>query len=58
MFGSVMSQAPPSASSTTEHLMVLDVPGIGISTSLMLRRTHSSSNVSFGTQNLSKLVGV
>ena len=34
------------------------LPGIGIETSRMLRRTQFSSSVSLGTQNLSKRVGV
>jgi len=53
-----MPQAPPSCSNDTTQRIFFELPGIGIATSRMLRRTQFSSNDSLGTQNLSKRVGV
>ena len=50
-------QPPPNCSTDTVHLSFMFVPGIEISISRTLRRTHSARRDSFGTQYLSKVVG-
>ncbi len=53
-----MPQPPPSCRIEITQEMLLLVPGIGMLTLLMPRRTHSSSSVAFGNQYLSNEVGV
>ena len=50
-------QPPPSCNTEIVHFSFMFVPGMAISISRTLRRTHSASSDSLGTQYLSKLVG-
>jgi len=50
-------QPPPRCHTDTVHYSLLLVRGLPTSLSRTLRRTHSASSDSLGTQYLSKLVG-